>query len=48
MEATSPSADALASLRERLAEQRREVPPPAVDPPTSRRDARMLPVRIEF
>jgi hypothetical protein len=47
-ETASAAGDALASLRERLAEQRREVPIPAVDPPVSRRDARSLPVRIEF
>lgn len=48
MEPGSGSGDALAALRRRLAEQRREAPPAAVDPPASRRDARTLPVRIEF
>lgn len=48
MEVTPSSGDALAALRQRLAEQRREVPAPAVASPGSARDARSLPVRIEF
>jgi hypothetical protein len=47
-EAMPSSSDALASLRQRLAEQRREVPTPAVEPPPSPRNARTLPVRFEF
>jgi len=48
METEAGSNDALSSLRERLAVERREVPAPSVDRPVSRRDARTLPVRIEF
>lgn len=48
MESTLGGSDALASLRRRLAEQRRDMPIPAVDLPTASRAARVLPVRIEF
>jgi anti-sigma factor RsiW len=47
-EATPTSDDALAALRQRLAEQRREVPTIAVEGGGSRRDARSLPVKFEF
>jgi hypothetical protein len=47
MEPTPTSGDPLASLRRRLAEQRRELPAPPSALPASRRDAQALPV-IEF